>query len=93
MAGRKMIFVGGADTLQLKPDGEVFLPGALVTVSDAQRLSLQADGLRFAPPDSDVIVVPPEGASTQTVVIVADPVDAPDETPDESPKRSARKES
>ncbi len=44
-----LIFQGGTDALQLAPDGPVYHPGDPMpeSLSDQQRIALQATGIRF----------------------------------------------
>lgn len=67
MPGRRVIFIGGADDLQLEPGGKLYHPGDPITISDIQRASLTASGHRFgavpevtgADPEPDPAPEPP----------------------------------
>jgi hypothetical protein len=45
--GRRVVFIGGADTLQLEEDGKEYRPGDIVQMPDLQRARLGQMGLRF----------------------------------------------
>jgi hypothetical protein len=95
MSGRRVIFIGGADTLQLEPDGKEYLPGEPVTMSDLQRASLTRAGLRFGSvpeateSEAEPEAPPPlESAEASAAVMAAPkakaaPVAAPDPAPKE----------
>jgi hypothetical protein len=86
MAGHRVVFLGGADRLQVDPpDGKFYEPGDTVTLPDIQRANLTAAGLRFgAVPDKPEEEPPPapppplEPAETSaTVIEQAAPARAP----------------
>lgn len=75
--GRTVVFLGGSDTLQPDPpNGKVYRPGDHVQLSDPQRASLMANGLRFGEvpdePAPDPVPNPPpalEPAEVSAAVI------------------------
>lgn len=90
--GRRVVFLGGADTLQLEEGGKVYVPGDPVQLPDIQRASLMQSGHRFGevpevPEPTSAPEPPPplESADVSAAVIAAKPSPVAPPTPDEPP--------
>jgi hypothetical protein len=95
--GRRVVFLGGAESLQLEEGGKTYVPGDIVQLPDIQRASLMQTGLRFGEvpetPEPEPAPDPPpalESADVSAAVIEARPLPVAPPTPADTTPRAAK---